>query len=169
VLVGLRCCAWCGGGFSDGRVEEMLTLRRLLPESLAERVRRTVRRGPHTVWPGSVGVPGAVMGVCADASMDLRVRRSGLCISRTTVPWWRSFGGCWCLQRVAPRRGTALVTTTQVSAACYGLLSHLGVDGGVLCGLRLFLCMGLFVWWCVLRLVLYYCCFFLYDITVLLL
>jgi hypothetical protein len=44
-----------------------------------------------------VGVPGAVMGVCAEASMDLRVRRSGLCSSRTTVPWWRSLevvGAC---------------------------------------------------------------------------
>jgi hypothetical protein len=103
----LRCCAWCGGGFSDGRVEEMLSLRRLLPESLAEKVRRWVRRGPHAVWPGSVGVPGAVMGVCAEASMDLRVRRSGLCSSRTTVPWWS--------------RGGAL----EVVGACSGL--RLGV------------------------------------------
>jgi hypothetical protein len=165
----LSCCAWCGGGFSDGRVEEMLSSRQLLPEFLAERVRRWVRCGPHAVWPGSVGVPGAVVGVCAEASKDLRVRRSGLCSSRTAVPWWRSFGGCWCLHWVVPRRGTALVTTAQVSAACYGLLSHMGVDGGVLCRVRLFLFMGLFVCWCVLRPVMYQCCFFLYDIAVLLL
>jgi hypothetical protein len=30
-----------------------------------------VRRGPHAVWPGSVGIPGAVVGVCAEASMVL--------------------------------------------------------------------------------------------------
>jgi hypothetical protein len=47
-------------------------------------------------------------------------------------------------------RGTTSVTTAQVSAACYGLLSHMGVDGGVLCRMRLFLFMGLFMWWCVL-------------------
>jgi hypothetical protein len=138
VLEDLRCCACCGGDFSDGRVEEMLSSRRLLRESLAERVRRWVRRGPHAEWPGSMGVPSAVAGVCAEASLDLKDRRSGMCSSWTTIPWWRSSGGCWCLQRVTLRCGTTLVTTAQVSAACYGLLSHKGVDGGVLCRVRLF-------------------------------
>jgi hypothetical protein len=41
----------------------MLSLRRLLPESLAERVRWWMRRCPYAVWPGSVGVPGVVVGV----------------------------------------------------------------------------------------------------------
>jgi hypothetical protein len=31
----LSCCAWCGGVLSDGGVEEMLSSRRLLPESLS--------------------------------------------------------------------------------------------------------------------------------------
>jgi hypothetical protein len=96
-----------------------------------QRGKRWVRRGPHAEWPGSVGVPGAVVGVCAEAFLDLRDRQAGMCSLRMTVPWWRSSGGCWCLQRVAHRRGTTLVTTTQVSAACLGLLSHLDVDGGV--------------------------------------
>jgi hypothetical protein len=48
--------------------------------------------------------------------------------------------GCWFLQRVAPWRGTASVTTAQVSAACFGLLSHVIVAGGVLCWVRLFFC-----------------------------
>jgi hypothetical protein len=65
-------------------------LRRLLPESLAERERRWVRRGPHTEWPGSVGVPGAVVGVYVVTSM--RERRSGTRCLRMTVPWWRSLG-----------------------------------------------------------------------------
>jgi hypothetical protein len=77
--------------------------------------------------------------------------------------------GCWFLQRVAPWRGTTSVTTAQVSAACFGLLSHVVVAGGVLCWVRLFLFLGLFVWWCVLRPVLYQCRFFLNDIAVLLL
>jgi hypothetical protein len=51
----------------------------------------------------------------------------------------------------------------------FGLLSHVVVVGGVLCRVRLFLFMGLFVWWCVVRPVMYHCCFFLYDIAVLLL
>jgi hypothetical protein len=32
-----------------------------------------------------------------------------------------------------------LVTTTQVLATCFGLLSHVVEDGGVLCRVRLFL------------------------------
>jgi hypothetical protein len=86
-----------------------------------------------------------------------------------TVPWWRSSEGCWFLQRVAPRCGTASATTVQVSAACFGLLSHVVGVGGVLCRVRLFIFMGLFVWWCVLRPVMYQWCFFLNDIAVLLL
>jgi hypothetical protein len=54
--------------------------------------------------------------------------------------------GCWSMQRVAPRRGTTLVTTAQVSAACFGLISHVVEDGGVLCRVCLFLFWGLFVW-----------------------
>jgi hypothetical protein len=128
---GLSCCACCGGDLGDGRVEEMLSLWRLLPESLAERVRRWVRRGPHVEWPGSVCVPGAMMGVFADASMDMRDRRLCTCSLKLIVPWWRSLGGWRCLQLVALRRGTALVTTVQVAAACFSLLSLLVRVGGV--------------------------------------
>jgi hypothetical protein len=130
---------------------------------------RWVRRGPHAERPGSVGVPGVVVGVCADAPMDLRDRRSWMCSLRATVPWWRSPEGRWFLQRVATRRGTASATTAQVSAACFGLLSHVVGVGGVLCRVCLFLFVGLFVWWCVLRPIMYQCCFFLNDIAMLLL
>jgi hypothetical protein len=76
---------------------------------------------------------GTKMGVCVEASLDLRDQRSCMCSLSVTGPWWRSSGGHLSLQRVAPRRDTALVTTTQVSAACFGLLSHVIEDGGVLC------------------------------------
>jgi hypothetical protein len=103
--------------------------------------RRWVRRGPHAVWPGSVGDPRTAMGACAEALMVLRDRRSCLCSLRGTFPWWRSSGGCSGLQRVALRRGTSLVTTAQGSAAYLVLLSHVVEDGGVLCRVRLF-CLG---------------------------
>jgi hypothetical protein len=90
-----------------------------------------VRRGPHAEWPGSVCVPGAVLGVFADASMDLRDRRSCTCSLRLIVPWWRSLGGWRCLQWVALRRDTSLVTAAQVAAACFSLLSQLVGVGGV--------------------------------------
>jgi hypothetical protein len=67
-----------------------------------------------------------------------------------------------------PSLDTALVTTTQVLAACFDLLSQVVEDGGVLCWVCLFLS-GLFVWWCPLRHAIYQCRFFLYDIAVLLL
>jgi hypothetical protein len=38
-----------------------------------------------------------------------------------------------------------LVMTAQVSAACFGLLAHVVVDGGLLCRVHLFLFWGLFV------------------------
>jgi hypothetical protein len=50
-------------------------------------------------------------------------------------------GGRWCLQRVAPRRGTTSVTAAQVAGACFSLLSQLVVDGGVLFWVSLF-CLG---------------------------
>jgi hypothetical protein len=56
---------------------------------------RWERRGPHVERSGSVGVPGAVVGVCVEASMNLRDRRPCLCSLRTTVPWWRSSEGRW--------------------------------------------------------------------------
>jgi hypothetical protein len=84
-----------------------------------------------------VVVPGAVVGLCAEASMDMRDPRPGLCSLWATDPWWRGFVGCWFLQRVAPRRGTVSVTAAHVSAACFGLLSHVVVVGGVLCWVRL--------------------------------
>jgi hypothetical protein len=52
-----------------------------------------VRRGPHAEWPGSVSVPGAALGVCVNASMDPRDRRSCTCSLRMIVAWWRSLGG----------------------------------------------------------------------------
>jgi hypothetical protein len=45
-----------------------------------------VRRGPHAEWPGSVGVPGDVVGVCAEAFLDLRDRQADMCSLRMTVP-----------------------------------------------------------------------------------
>jgi hypothetical protein len=56
-------------------------------------------------------------------------------------PMVEELGGRWCLQRVAPRRGTASVTAAQVAAACFSLLSRLVVDGGVLLWVCLF-CSG---------------------------
>jgi hypothetical protein len=67
-LVVLCCCARCGGDLGEAGVEE-------LPHcgvcylSPWQRVRRWVRRGPHAEWPGSVGVPNGVVGVCAEASL----------------------------------------------------------------------------------------------------
>jgi hypothetical protein len=49
--------------------------------------------------------------------------------------------GCWSMQRVAPWRGTTLVTTAHVSATCFGLISHVVEDGGVL-WLRIVVCCG---------------------------
>jgi hypothetical protein len=46
-----------------------------------------------------------------------------------------------CLQRVAPRGGTASVTAARVAAACFSLLSQLVVHGGVLLWVCLF-CSG---------------------------
>jgi hypothetical protein len=56
-------------------------------------------------------------------------------------PMVDELGGCWCLQRVALRRGTTLVTAAQVAVACFGLLSQLVGDGGVWFGVCLF-CSG---------------------------
>jgi hypothetical protein len=92
-----------------------------------------------------------------------------MCSLWALVPWWGSLEGCWFLQQVASRRGIESLTTTQVSAVCFGLLSHLVVASGVLCRVRLFLFIGLFAWWCVLRPVMYQCYLFLNDIAVLLL
>jgi hypothetical protein len=52
-----------------------------------------VRRGPHAEWPGSVGVPGAVMGVCVVASLDLRDRRSCTCSFEDDSPMVEELGG----------------------------------------------------------------------------
>jgi hypothetical protein len=75
-----------------------------------------------------------------------------------------------------------LVPVVGYASACHsvgdngagvgGLLQSLlpfGCSCGVLCRVRLFLFMGLFVWWCVLRPIMYQFCFFLNDIAVLLL
>jgi hypothetical protein len=74
-------------------------------------------------------------------------------------PMVEELGGRWCLQRVAPQRGTASVTAAQVAATCFSLLSRLVVDGGVLLWVCLF-CSGMFVWWCQHRLVMYSSFFF---------
>jgi hypothetical protein len=94
-----------------------------IPESFAEECETVdVVRPPCRVARIS-GCHGTAMRVCTEASLDERDRRSCLCSLSVTVPWWRNSGGRWSLQRVA-RRGTTLVTTAQVSAACFGLLSH---------------------------------------------
>jgi hypothetical protein len=46
---GLSCCACCGGDLGDGGVEEMLSLWRLLPESLAESEAMGEARPPRRV------------------------------------------------------------------------------------------------------------------------
>jgi hypothetical protein len=46
-------------------------------------------------------------------------------------PMVEELGSCRCLQRVALRRGTTLVTEAQVAAVCLSLLSQLIGDGGV--------------------------------------
>jgi hypothetical protein len=131
-------------------------------------VRRWVRRGPHAEWPGSVGVPCVVMGVCAEASLDRRDRRLCICSSRVIVPWWRSSGAVRACSVLRLWGDTALVTMAQAWAACFDLLSHLVEDGGVWCVCVCFV-LGFVVWWCSLWLVMYHCCCFLYDIAVLLL
>jgi hypothetical protein len=74
----------------------MPSSRRLLPESLAESEAVGEARPPRSVARIS-GVPGAVVGVCAEASMVLRNRRSCICSLRLIVPWWRRSEGRWCL------------------------------------------------------------------------
>jgi hypothetical protein len=54
-----------------------------------------------------------------------------------------------------------LMTTAQVLAACFVLLSQVAGGGGVLCFVCLFLFGGLFVWWCPLRRVMYHLILFL--------
>jgi hypothetical protein len=49
VLEDLCCGAWCGSDLSDGGVEEMLSLRCLLPESLAESEAVDEARPPRRV------------------------------------------------------------------------------------------------------------------------
>jgi hypothetical protein len=49
-------------------------------------------------------------------------------------------------QQGVPQRGTSLVMTMQMSAACFGLFSHVVEDSGVLCQVCLFLFWDSFVW-----------------------
>jgi hypothetical protein len=98
-------------------------LRSKISESLVEVCEAVdVVRPPRRVVRIS-GFHGIEMGVCVEASLDLRDRRSCMRSLSAKVPWWRSSRGHLCLQRVASRRGTAFVTTTQVSAACFCLSS----------------------------------------------
>jgi hypothetical protein len=149
VTIRRRRCSHCG-------------LRYLSPWQRSEAV--DVARPPRRVARIS-SCHGTEMGVCAEASLDQRARRLCLCNLIVTVPWWRRSRGRWSLQQVAPRRGTTLVMTTQESAICFGLLSHVVEDGDVLCRVCLFVFRGLFVWW-MFRPVMYQCCFFLHDIVV---
>jgi hypothetical protein len=128
-----------------------------------------MRRGPHAKRSESVVVPGTEMRVFVEASLDQGDRRACLCSSRVTGPRWRSSGVVRACSGLRLRRDTSLVTTAQVSAACLDLLSHVVEDGGVFVSGAFVSVMGLFVWWCLLRPVMYQCCFFLYDIAVLLL
>jgi hypothetical protein len=111
-----------------------------------QRVRRWMRRGPHA---------------------EARISGRPLCCDGSV--WWSFFGseslsavylrfggdspmmeeleGPSGLRRVMPWRDTTLVTMVQESAACVDLLSHMVVDGGVWCGVRLFV-LGFVVWWC---------------------
>jgi hypothetical protein len=84
-IVGQRWCSHCG-------------LRYL---SHWQRVRQWKRRGPHAERPESVVAPSADLGVFAEVTLDLRVRRSCVCNLRVIVSWWRSSGDCSGLQRVA--------------------------------------------------------------------
>jgi hypothetical protein len=91
VLEVLSCGAWCGGDLCDGGVEEMLSLRHLLPESLAESEAVDEARPPRSgqdQWAS----PYAVTGVCAEASLDQRYHRLCICSSGVTAPQWRSLG-----------------------------------------------------------------------------
>jgi hypothetical protein len=101
VLEVLSYGAWCGCDLCDGGVEEMLSLWRLLPESLAQSEAVGEGRPPRRVARIS-GRPCVVTGVCARAFLDRRERRLCVCSSRVTIPWWRSSGGCSGLQWVAP-------------------------------------------------------------------
>jgi hypothetical protein len=133
-----------------------------------QRERRWVWRGPHIVRPGSMGVPDGVVGVCAEAFMVLRDRQSGLCSLKISVPWWRSSGD---IGACSGLRSTWHIVVDDGAGvdSLLRFLSHMVAVGGVLCRVHLFLLWGLFVWWCMLRAVMYQCYFFLYDIAVLLL
>jgi hypothetical protein len=148
----LSCHARCSGDLGDSWAEEVLSLQSMISESLAEECETVdVARPPCKVARIS-GCHGTEMGVCVEVSLDLRHQRSCMCSLSVTVPWWRSSRGRLSLQRVLPRRVTALVTTAQVSAACFSLLSHVVEDGGVLWRVHFFLFWCLFMWWCLLRL-----------------
>jgi hypothetical protein len=82
-----------------------------------QRERRWVRRGPHAERPGSVGVPGAVVGGCVEASFGSEGSSVMYEQFEDDSPWWRCSGGSWFVQRVAPRRGIALVTIALVLTA----------------------------------------------------
>jgi hypothetical protein len=84
MMVRRRRCSHCG-------------LRYLSPWQRSEAV--DVTRPPRRVARIS-GCHGTEMGVCVEASLDQRARRLCLCSLSVTVPWWRSSGGRWSLQRV---------------------------------------------------------------------
>jgi hypothetical protein len=107
------------------------------------------------VWPGSVVFLGAEMECSAAVSLDLRVQLSGVWlegVSPMVEELSRAVRACSGLRF---RRGTSLVTTAQLSTACFVLLSRVVGGGGVVCRVCLFLFGGLFVWWCSLWRVMY--------------
>jgi hypothetical protein len=84
------------------------------------------------VWPGSVVFLGAEMECSAVVSLDLRVQLSGVWlegVSHMVEELRRAVQACSGLRF---RRGTSLVTTAQLSSACFVLLSRV-VGGGVSC------------------------------------
>jgi hypothetical protein len=84
----------------------VLSLRSKISESLVEVCEAVdVVRPPRRVVRIS-GFHGIEMGVCVEASLDLRDRRSCMRSLSAKVPWWRSSRGHLCLQRVASRRGS---------------------------------------------------------------
>jgi hypothetical protein len=108
------------------------------------------------VWPGSVVFLGAEMECSAAVSLDLRVQLSSVLLEGASpmVEELRR-GAVRAYSGPRFRRGTSLVTTAQLSMACFVLLSWVVGGGGVVCRVCLFLFGGLFVWWCSLRRVIY--------------
>ena len=122
-------------------------------------VRRWERRGPHAEWPGSVSFQWCRDGdFFANASLEQGDRRPCVCSLRKIVPWWRSSGSCFGLQR-------AMVWHNVGDDGAARRLDFSSSPRWWWCSVVLcaFVCVV-----CTLRRVMFDCFLFLYDMAVLL-